>query len=261
MTEILAIIPARGGSKGIPRKNIRPFSGYPLIAWSIAAAKQSKLVTRVIVSTDDEEIAEVAREFGAETPFLRPAEFAQDNTTDLPVFQHALKWLEEKRRLPAGCRCATATDLAHPTGGTGGPGDRGAAGARGCGQRARCGAGGTEPAQDVAAAGRRTIPDEKPAEGGRDRGALQRAAAEPAAGLLADRSHRRDPDRDHPERVDEREEHLPAGDRSALHGGHRQPAGLGALRTPGGDRETGHGLGGTGAATDAGDGQADRVGL
>ena len=97
MTEILAIIPARGGSKGIPRKNIRPFSGYPLIAWSIAAAKQSTLVTRVLVSTDDEEIAEVAREFGAETPFLRPAEFAQDNTTDLPVFQHALKWLEEKQ--------------------------------------------------------------------------------------------------------------------------------------------------------------------
>jgi N-acylneuraminate cytidylyltransferase len=97
MTEILAIIPARGGSKGIPRKNIRPFSGYPLIAWSIAAAKQSTLVTRVLVSTDDEEIAEVAREFGAETPFLRPAEFAQDNTADLPVFQHALKWLEEKQ--------------------------------------------------------------------------------------------------------------------------------------------------------------------
>jgi N-acylneuraminate cytidylyltransferase len=95
MTEILALIPARGGSKGIPRKNIRSFAGYPLIAWSIAAAKQSSLVTRVIVSTDDEEIAAVAREWGAETPFLRPAEFAQDKTTDLPVFEHALKWLEE----------------------------------------------------------------------------------------------------------------------------------------------------------------------
>ncbi|MBI5955210.1 MAG: acylneuraminate cytidylyltransferase [Chloroflexi bacterium] len=95
MTEILALIPARGGSKGIPRKNIRFFAGYPLIAWSIAAAKQSSLVTRVIVSTDDEEIASVAREWGAETPFLRPAEFAQDKTTDLPVFEHALKWLEE----------------------------------------------------------------------------------------------------------------------------------------------------------------------
>jgi YrbI family 3-deoxy-D-manno-octulosonate 8-phosphate phosphatase len=94
MTEILALIPARGGSKGIPRKNIRNFAGYPLIAWSIAAAKQSQFVTRVIVSTDDEEIAAVARTHAAETPFLRPAEFAQDNTTDLPVFEHALAWLE-----------------------------------------------------------------------------------------------------------------------------------------------------------------------
>jgi YrbI family 3-deoxy-D-manno-octulosonate 8-phosphate phosphatase len=95
MTEILAFIPARGGSKGIPRKNIRNFAGYPLITWSIAAAKQASCVTRVIVSTDDEEIAAVAREHGAEAPFLRPSEFAQDNTTDLPVFEHALAWLEE----------------------------------------------------------------------------------------------------------------------------------------------------------------------
>jgi N-acylneuraminate cytidylyltransferase len=95
MTEILALIPARGGSKGIPRKNIRNFAGYPLIAWSIAAAKQASCVRRVIVSTDDEEIAAVAREFGAETPFLRPVELAQDNTTDLPVFEHTLGWLEQ----------------------------------------------------------------------------------------------------------------------------------------------------------------------
>ena len=94
-SEILAIIPARGGSKGIPRKNIRNFAGYPLIAWSIAAAKQSSLVIRVIVSTDDEEIAAVGREWGAETPFLRPSELAQDNSTDLPLFEHALKWLAE----------------------------------------------------------------------------------------------------------------------------------------------------------------------
>jgi N-acylneuraminate cytidylyltransferase len=93
--EVLAIIPARGGSKGIPRKNIRNFREFPLIAWSIAAAKQSTLVTRVIVSTDDEEIAAVARAWGAETPFLRPAEFSQDKTTDLPVFEHALNWLAE----------------------------------------------------------------------------------------------------------------------------------------------------------------------
>src|SRR5512137_289767 len=93
LPEILALIPARGGSKGIPRKNIRPFNGFPLIAWSIAAALQAETVTRTIVSTDDEEIASVARRWGAETPFLRPAEFARDQTTDLPVFEHALKWL------------------------------------------------------------------------------------------------------------------------------------------------------------------------
>jgi N-acylneuraminate cytidylyltransferase len=94
--EILAIIPARGGSKGIPRKNIRDFAGHPLIAFSIAAALQAETVTRVVVSTDDEEIAEISRRYGAETPFLRPAELAGDGTTDLPVFQHALTWLEEK---------------------------------------------------------------------------------------------------------------------------------------------------------------------
>ena len=93
--EILALIPARGGSKGIPRKNILLFAGYPLVAYSIAAGLQSKTVRRVIVTTDDEEIAEVARSFGAETPFLRPAELAQDRTPDLPVFQHALNWLAE----------------------------------------------------------------------------------------------------------------------------------------------------------------------
>jgi len=95
MTHILALIPARGGSKGIPRKNIRSFAGYPLIVWSIAAGLQAKSISRVVVSTDDEEIAAVAREYGAETPFMRPPELAQDRTTDLPVFEHALKWLED----------------------------------------------------------------------------------------------------------------------------------------------------------------------
>ena len=93
--EVLALIPARRGSKGIPRKNIRPFAGHPLIAYSIAAGRQAASVTRVIVTTDDEEIAEVARGYGAETPFLRPVELAQDRTLDLPVFQHALNWLAE----------------------------------------------------------------------------------------------------------------------------------------------------------------------
>ena len=93
--EVVAIIPARGGSKGIPHKNIRDFAGYPLIAYSISAGLQSHYVTRTIVSTDDEEIAAVARQYGAETPFLRPAEFAQDRTMDYPVFRHALGWLAE----------------------------------------------------------------------------------------------------------------------------------------------------------------------
>ncbi len=92
--EVLAIIPARSGSKGIPRKNIRPFAGYPLIAYSIEAGLRAESVTRVIVSTDDEQIASVAREYGAETPFLRPAEFARDDSTDLPVFTQALDWLK-----------------------------------------------------------------------------------------------------------------------------------------------------------------------
>ena len=95
MTHILALIPARGGSKGIPRKNIKSFAGYPLIAWSIAAGLQANSVSRVIVSTDDEEIAAVARAYGAEVPFMRPAEFAQDRSPDLPTFEHALKWLED----------------------------------------------------------------------------------------------------------------------------------------------------------------------
>jgi N-acylneuraminate cytidylyltransferase len=95
VVEVLALIPARGGSKGIPRKNIRPFAGYPLVAYSIAAGLQAETVTRLVVSADDEEIAAVARQFGAETPFLRPVDLAQDKTTDLPVFEHALKWLAE----------------------------------------------------------------------------------------------------------------------------------------------------------------------
>ena len=92
---VVAIIPARGGSKGIPHKNIKLFAGYPLIAYSIAAAKESEYVSRILVSTDDPEIAAVARDWGAETPFLRPAEISGDTTLDLPVFQHAVRWLAE----------------------------------------------------------------------------------------------------------------------------------------------------------------------
>ncbi|PID60298.1 cytidyltransferase [candidate division KSB3 bacterium] len=94
-TEVLAIIPARGGSKSIPRKNIRNFAGHPLIAYSIAAGHSAQRITRLIVSTDDDEIAEIARSYDAEVPFLRPPDLAEDMTPDLPVFQHALHWMEQ----------------------------------------------------------------------------------------------------------------------------------------------------------------------
>ncbi len=95
MVEVLALIPARGGSKGIPRKNIKSLGEHPLIAYSIAAGLQSKLVARTLVSTDDPQIADQARIYGAEAPFLRPEELSRDETRDLPVFQHALSWLAE----------------------------------------------------------------------------------------------------------------------------------------------------------------------
>ncbi|MBI3074834.1 MAG: acylneuraminate cytidylyltransferase family protein [Parcubacteria group bacterium] len=93
--KVLAIIPARGGSKSLHKKNIYPLLGKPLIAYSIEAALASKKITRVVVSTDDEEIASVAREYSAEVPFMRPKNIAGDRTLDLPVFQHALRWLKK----------------------------------------------------------------------------------------------------------------------------------------------------------------------
>lgn len=95
MHNVLALIPARGGSKGLTRKNVRLLQGHPLISYSIAAGKQARLVTRTICTTDDPEIAEVAQYYGAEVPFLRPTELAGDLTLDLPVFQHTLHWLAE----------------------------------------------------------------------------------------------------------------------------------------------------------------------
>lgn len=93
--KILAIIPARGGSKGLPNKNILPLAGHPLIAWSIAAGLALPEIDRVLVTTDSEEIASISRKYGAETPFIRPAELAGDFSTDLETFQHALQWLAE----------------------------------------------------------------------------------------------------------------------------------------------------------------------
>jgi CMP-N-acetylneuraminic acid synthetase len=92
---VIAIIPARGGSKSIPRKNIMDFAGFPLISYSIAAGLASESVDRVIVSTDDAEIAEISQKYGAEVPFTRPDVHSRDNTPDLPVFIHALEWLAE----------------------------------------------------------------------------------------------------------------------------------------------------------------------
>ncbi len=93
--EILAVIPARGGSKSLPRKNLKSLCGQPLIVWTIAEAKKSKHLTRIIVSTNDTEIATVAKQFGAEVPFLRPAELAADLSSSLDALSHALDWLEK----------------------------------------------------------------------------------------------------------------------------------------------------------------------
>jgi CMP-N,N'-diacetyllegionaminic acid synthase len=92
---IIAIIPARGGSKRVPKKNIRMFNGKPLIAWTIKQAKDCRLIDRTIVSTDSEEISQIAKEHGAEIPCLRPKKFAADDTSDLPVYQHMLEWLQD----------------------------------------------------------------------------------------------------------------------------------------------------------------------
>ena len=117
--KILAIIPARGGSKGVPGKNIRSLCGKPLIYWTIAEAKKSKHVNRWIVSTDDEEIAKIAKSCGAEVPFLRPKEISQDLSTDVECFTHALDWLREKEgyepdmfvRLPPTSPLRTVADI------------------------------------------------------------------------------------------------------------------------------------------------------
>jgi N-acylneuraminate cytidylyltransferase len=106
----LCVIPARGGSKRIPRKNIREFCGKPMIAWSIESAIQAGCFDRVVVSTDDEEIADVSRFFGAEVPFIRPAELADDRAGTIPVVVHAVQWLEGQgvKAKVACCLYATA---------------------------------------------------------------------------------------------------------------------------------------------------------
>lgn len=105
----ICVIPARGGSKRIPRKNIRPFNGKPVIAWSIEAAEAAGVFDRVVVSTDDPEIAEVAQSFGAETPFMRPAEISDDHATTIDVVRHAIEWLDQNGGAPAELCCLYAT--------------------------------------------------------------------------------------------------------------------------------------------------------
>jgi hypothetical protein len=106
---IVAIIPARGGSARIPRKNIRPFAGKPIIGYSIAAARECNLFDRIIVSTDDAEIAAVARDCGAETPFVRPPELSDDHTGTNEVAAHALVWLAERGQAAEVACCIYVT--------------------------------------------------------------------------------------------------------------------------------------------------------
>ena len=98
---IVAVIPARGGSKGVLRKNIRPLAGKPLIAYAIHTAKASRLINRVVVSTDDHEIAQVARQFGADVPFMRPAELGRDDSPEWLTWQHAVRSLQEMGGSPS----------------------------------------------------------------------------------------------------------------------------------------------------------------
>lgn len=105
----IAVIPARGGSKRIPRKNIRLFHGKPIIAWSIEAAQHSGCFERIIVSTDDEEIAHVAKTYGAEIPFMRPKSLADDHTGTIPVVTHAIDWLRQQGIAPLHTCCIYAT--------------------------------------------------------------------------------------------------------------------------------------------------------
>lgn len=98
---ILGIVGARSGSKSIPNKNIRPLLGKPLMAWIIEAAKQSKYITRLILSTDSEEYAAIGRQYGAETPFIRPSELANDSASDIDFLTHAVQWLEDNEQWKA----------------------------------------------------------------------------------------------------------------------------------------------------------------
>ena len=111
----IAVIPARGGSKRIPRKNIKPFAGRPMIAYAIQAARDSGLFEHVVVSTDDEEIAEVAQAHGASVPFRRPAHLADDQTVTVPVIAHAARWfVDQGHAVEAVCCIYPCVPLLRP---------------------------------------------------------------------------------------------------------------------------------------------------
>jgi pseudaminic acid cytidylyltransferase len=105
----IAVIPARGGSKRIPRKNIKSFCGKPMIAWSIDAAVKSGCFDQVVVSTDDTEIAEVARQYGAQVPFMRPQTLADDHTGTTAVVAHTIDWFTARGQMPEQVCCLYAT--------------------------------------------------------------------------------------------------------------------------------------------------------
>ena len=105
----ICVIPARGGSKRIPRKNIKEFNGKPIIAYSIEAALKSNCFDQVIVSTDDDEIAEVAKKYGAQVPFLRPDELSNDYAGTIPVIKHAIEWMEDNKSSVENVCCLYAT--------------------------------------------------------------------------------------------------------------------------------------------------------
>ena len=112
---ILCVIPVRGGSKGIPRKNLKPIAGKPLVAWTIEQALHAKTALApeieldVVVSTDDKELADIAREYGAEVPFMRPAELAEDTTATEPVIEHAIEFMSHEDRRPDAVMLLQAT--------------------------------------------------------------------------------------------------------------------------------------------------------
>ena len=193
--EVLAIVQARGGSKGLPRKNLRLLRGHPLVAYSIASGLAARSITRVIMSTDDEEIADVARQYGAEVPFMRPPELAGDDTPDFPLVR-ARAGLAG-RSTKATCRQLVVqlrpTTPLRPRGmldeAVRHSARRSAGRLRARRDRAQANA-----LQNVA---RRRRRQPAAADGNGVRRALQHAAAKAARGLLANRPRRRHPRDDH----------------------------------------------------------------